>query len=284
MRGNGWKRWLIEAWAFVLVAALAFVAGLLIGDLGGSPKTETVHVAASSKAGEEAEATEPIGETTEAEEQNSAEGEEPEQEGAGASPGAQIFTSNGCGGCHILAAAGSTGETGPNLDEFLAPDDTTEAVEEMIVDPNSELAEGYPPNVMPKNYGQMLSKPEVHQLAEYLVATTPAKPNPKPKGTSAAAAKGAVEALHLAASTTALAFDTKELTSKAGKVTIEFENPAAIEHDVAIEQKGKEIAKTELITEGKTSVRTELKPGTYTFLCTVPGHAAAGMEGTLTVK
>ena len=36
--------------------------------------------------------------------------------------------------------------------------------------------------------------------------------------------------------------------------------------------------------EGKTSVSAELAPGAYTFFCTVPGHAEAGMEGTLTVK
>ena len=36
--------------------------------------------------------------------------------------------------------------------------------------------------------------------------------------------------------------------------------------------------------KGKTSVSADLAPGTYTFLCTVPGHAEAGMEGTLTVK
>jgi mono/diheme cytochrome c family protein len=160
MRGNGWKSLLVEAWAFAAVAAIAFVGGLLIGDLGGSPKTETVAVATSPSEGAEAEV---------------------EQEGAANSPGAQIFTSTGCGTCHVLAAAGSTGEAGPNLNEFLAPDDTTEAVEEMIVDPNAEIAEGYPPNVMPKNYSQTLSKTEVHQLAEYLVATTPAKPNPESK-------------------------------------------------------------------------------------------------------
>ena len=34
-------------------------------------------------------------------------------------PGAQVFASNGCGGCHTLAAAGSGGVTGPNFDEAL---------------------------------------------------------------------------------------------------------------------------------------------------------------------
>jgi mono/diheme cytochrome c family protein len=170
MRRNGWKHWAVEGWAFVAVAAIAFAAGLLIGDLGGSSQTETVSVAASSNEGEEAGAQEGEAET--------------ETQGAASSPGAQVFAGASCGTCHTLAAAGSTGETGPDLNEFLAPDDTTEAVEEMIVDPNSELAEGYPANVMPKEYSQTLSKGEVHQLAEYLVANTPAKPDPPSSGGS----------------------------------------------------------------------------------------------------
>jgi plastocyanin len=104
-------------------------------------------------------------------------------------------------------------------------------------------------------------------------------PKPQP------GAKGQGETtLQLAASPTKIAFDTTELSAKPGKVTIDFENPAALEHDVAIEQNGKLIAKSALIAKGKTSVSADLAPGTYTFLCTVPGHAEAGMEGTLTVK
>ena len=64
-------------------------------------------------------------------------------------PGAQVFANNGCGGCHTFAAANSGGVTGPNLDEYLAPDDNAAGIEEMIVDPNAEIAEGYPANVMP---------------------------------------------------------------------------------------------------------------------------------------
>lgn len=170
MRRNGWKHLLTEFWAFIAVAVIAFVAGWLIGDLGGSTKTETVHIAASeaesAEAGTAEAAEPPAGEEAEA-------GAEAED---GSSSGAQIFTSIGCGSCHTLAAAGSTGEVGPNLNEFLAPDDDTKGVEVMIVEPNSELAEGYPANVMPQDYGQTLSGTEVHQLAEYLVESTPAKP------------------------------------------------------------------------------------------------------------
>jgi mono/diheme cytochrome c family protein len=170
MRRHGWKAMMTEAWAFFAVAAIAFVGGLLIGDLGASPKTETVLATAAPSEAEGAEAAEAEGEGG-AEEEAAAEGPSSES-------GAQIFTSNGCGSCHTLAAAGSTGEVGPNLNEFLATDDDTAGVEVMIVDPNTELAEGYPPNVMPATYGQTLSKPEVHELAEYLVANTPAKPSP----------------------------------------------------------------------------------------------------------
>ena len=105
-------------------------------------------------------------------------------------------------------------------------------------------------------------------------------PAPKPKAT----AKGPGGTLQLAASPTDLAFDKTSLTSKPGKVTIDFGNPAALEHNVAIDQDGNEIATSETLSEGKTSVSADLAPGTYTFLCTVPGHAEAGMEGTLTVR
>jgi plastocyanin len=90
--------------------------------------------------------------------------------------------------------------------------------------------------------------------------------------------------LDLEADPSKLAFDTTTLASKPGEVTIDFANPSPLEHDVAIEQDGKQIAISETIAKGKTSVSADLAPGTYTFLCTIPGHAEAGMEGTLTVK
>jgi uncharacterized cupredoxin-like copper-binding protein len=102
-------------------------------------------------------------------------------------------------------------------------------------------------------------------------------------GTSAAsgAPTGTVK---LAADPSALAFDTKSLTAKAGSVTIDFKNPAPIPHDVKIEQGSKELGGTKEITNSSTSAKVTLKPGTYTFFCSVPGHRQAGMEGTLTVK
>jgi mono/diheme cytochrome c family protein len=166
-----WKHTMTEVWAFVAVAVIAFVGGLLIGDLGSSPKTETVYVASSAEEGGEAAAKEGTEEGEEGEEAAA-----PEEEGGESGAGAQVFASAGCGSCHALAAAKSTGTTGPDLNESLASDDDTQGIEEMIVKPNAEVIEGYPANVMPQNFGQTLSKTEIHQLAEFLVASTPAKP------------------------------------------------------------------------------------------------------------
>jgi mono/diheme cytochrome c family protein len=87
-------------------------------------------------------------------------------------PGAQVFANNGCGGCHTFAAAESGGVTGPNLDEVL-PGQTAAMVHESIVNPNKEIAKGYPPNVMPPNFEQTLSKKELEDLVDYLLENLP---------------------------------------------------------------------------------------------------------------
>ena len=83
-------------------------------------------------------------------------------------PGAQVFANNGCGTCHTFAAAEAGGVTGPDLDEVL-PGETQAHVEEMITDPNAEIAKGFPPNVMPQNYGQILSSKELEDLVKFLL-------------------------------------------------------------------------------------------------------------------
>lgn len=83
-------------------------------------------------------------------------------------PGAQVFADNGCGTCHTFAAAETGGVTGPDLDEVL-PGETQAHVEEMVKDPNAEIAKGYPPDVMPQNYAQILSSKEIEDLVKYLL-------------------------------------------------------------------------------------------------------------------
>lgn len=96
---------------------------------------------------------------------------------------------------------------------------------------------------------------------------------------------GSATALDIEAASSGLAYTSDTATSKAGNVTLDFTNPQPLAHDVAIEDSsGKTIGKSDLITEGSDSTTVDLKPGEYTFYCTVPGHREAGMEGTLTVE
>ena len=96
---------------------------------------------------------------------------------------------------------------------------------------------------------------------------------------------GSAAALDIEAAPSGLAYSSDTATAKAGKVTLDFTNPQPLTHDVAIEDSsGKTVGQTELIAEGSDSTVVNLKPGTYHYYCTVPGHREAGMEGTLTVK
>ena len=101
---------------------------------------------------------------------------------------------------------------------------------------------------------------------------------------SSASSGGGGETLKLAADKSALKFDKSSLTAKAGKVTLEMSNPSQVAHAVAIKGNGVDVdGKT--VGNGETSTAsTDLKAGTYTFYCPVPGHEAAGMKGTLTVN
>jgi plastocyanin len=83
-----------------------------------------------------------------------------------------------------------------------------------------------------------------------------------------------------------LAYTTDTLSAKAGNLTISFDNPASITHDVAVDDSGgNNIGTSDLIAQDTTTLALKnLKPGSYTFYCTVPGHKEAGMEGTLTVR
>ena len=82
---------------------------------------------------------------------------------------AEVFTEK-CGSCHALQAAGTSGTTGPDLDDVLAGK-SAPYIEKQIVDPNSEITQGYQPNVMPADFGQVLAQDDALQkLVQYLVA------------------------------------------------------------------------------------------------------------------
>jgi mono/diheme cytochrome c family protein len=89
--------------------------------------------------------------------------------GASAGAGEQVFTSEGCGGCHTLEAASSSAAVGPDLDEALA--DTSRAfIRESILEPGRRVEPGFA-DVMPKDYDQRLSARQLDQLVDFLVRT-----------------------------------------------------------------------------------------------------------------
>ena len=101
----------------------------------------------------------------------------------------------------------------------------------------------------------------------------------------AAPSAGRATTLKLTAAESQIAYQQTKLDATAGSVTIDFDNPSTLTHDVCIEDPGgSEVGCSDTISQGKTSLSEDLDAGSYTFYCSVDGHRDAGMEGTLTVK
>jgi mono/diheme cytochrome c family protein len=91
-----------------------------------------------------------------------------------APPGAQVFLAQGCSSCHVLAAANATGAVGPNLDETL-PGQSPQEVEQSIVDPDAQLAQGFGAGIMPATYEDMEPQ-ELQDLVDFLVDSAGKQP------------------------------------------------------------------------------------------------------------
>jgi plastocyanin len=124
-------------------------------------------------------------------------------------------------------------------------------------------------------------------------ATTPAESSPTTSSTPATTApapasgsEGGAQALALSANPEGqLKYNTTSLTAKAGKVSIDFTNSAPLSHNVTVAtSSGTVVGATPTFQGGSKTLSLTLKPGTYTFYCSVPGHRMAGMEGKLTVN
>jgi plastocyanin len=87
-----------------------------------------------------------------------------------------------------------------------------------------------------------------------------------------------------AAASGQLAFSTKALSGKAGNIKIVMHNPAPVPHNISLQgPNGVNLHGPTVNQNGDSQVQANLKPGKYTFYCSVPGHRQAGMVGTLTV-
>lgn len=94
-------------------------------------------------------------------------------------------------------------------------------------------------------------------------------------------AHGSETTLHVVATGFAFVLDASQV--RAGTITFLVKNDGPMPHDFAIQGNGVD-QKTTMLKPGHTaSLTVDLAPGTYTYKCTVPGHAVLGMQGTLTV-
>jgi plastocyanin len=202
-----------------------------------------------------------------------------------------------CGACHTLARADTKGIVGPNLDAAFRAD-VAEGLQRSTIRSVVEGQVSYPlkTGVMPKG---LASGATLHDIAAY-VSEVAARPG-KDTGLLASAVeapgsgKPAVEAggkLTIAASPSGqLAYTASKATATPGAVMISMANMSGVSHNIAIEAgehgatgSGPVLGASSFTAKGTVSVNVTLKPGTYTYFCQAPGHRAAGMYGTITVK
>src|SRR3954466_15518096 len=204
--------------------------------------------------------------------------------------GKRLFIGQGtCGSCHTLQRAGTKGVQGPNLDyafENSRQVGMGDSVIEGVV--RDQIANPRRGSIM---QADLVTGDNRRDVAAY-VASVAGKPGQDngllaSVGGNQNANKTAVEKggkLTIPADPSgALAFAFGKATGTPGPVTIDMPNPSPIQHNIAITGPAK--GQGPVVGKGGTSTfQVTLKPGSYTFLCEVPGHAAGGMKGTLTVK
>jgi mono/diheme cytochrome c family protein len=201
--------------------------------------------------------------------------------------GKKLFTGAGtCGSCHTLARAGTKATAGPNLDtafEVARKDGFGKTAIEGVVRDQINIPRR--DSAMPAD---LVTGNDRDDVAAYVAEVA----GRSGKDTGALAAVGGNP--YADKSTTAKAgklvipadpqsrlyFQFAKATAPPGPLTISMPNPSTIDHNIAIQGDGKGPV---VGGGGDSTFKTTLKPGTYEYLCQVPGHEVT-MKGTLTVK
>ncbi|HET9105416.1 MAG TPA: plastocyanin/azurin family copper-binding protein [Solirubrobacteraceae bacterium] len=201
----------------------------------------------------------------------------------------KVLFVRGCASCHTLYHAGSSGVTGPNLDDAFSQD-RADGIKSASIQGLVDYWIQYPntQGVMP---AKIYSGQDAEDVAAYvgLVAGRPgqdtgalatAVPTVSQKPVTEKAGKLQIDA----DPTGQLKYLASSATATPGQVTIDMLNKSSTPHDIAISGNGVSQVGKIVANGGTSTVSVNLKPGKYTFFCTVPGHRAAGMVGTITVK
>jgi plastocyanin len=213
--------------------------------------------------------------------------------------GKQLFVQK-CGSCHVLARADTTGVVGPNLDEAFQRarkdgfgQDTFEGVvHRQILQP--AIRPQHDPETgkeLPKMPANLVTGDDAEDVAAYVAeaAGKPGKDSGALAQVGAAKAKGTAEAKGGVLTIPAdpggsIAYQFADAAAPAGHIDIKSPNESSVDHDISIEGNGVDEHGEVVKNGGVSEVKVDLKPGEYTFYCSVPGHREGGMEGTLTVK
>jgi uncharacterized cupredoxin-like copper-binding protein len=205
-----------------------------------------------------------------------------------------------CGSCHVLKRAGTTGVTGPNLDEAFQQARSTGfgqstfkgIVHRQILQPartgQTDPATGKPGARMP---AKLFTGEDAQDVAAY-VASAVAKPGEDKGQLGAAGVKRSNEVAKAEGGKLAipadpsggLAYQFGAAEAPAGSLEIDSENKSSVDHNIAVEGSGVNEQGEVVKNGGISKVTADLKAGDYTFFCSVPGHREGGMEGKLTVK
>jgi plastocyanin len=104
-------------------------------------------------------------------------------------------------------------------------------------------------------------------------------------GSSAVSSAAQGRVVEIDVSSSGFSFVKTSATAQAGPVVLRSKNPQSVGHDISIKGNGIDMTGN-VVSNGGVSqvVIPNLKAGTYTYYCSVPGHEAAGMKGTLTVS
>ena len=202
--------------------------------------------------------------------------------------GKQLFVAK-CAACHSLAHANTSGTVGPNLDDAFRQD-KSDGVKPTSIQGLIDYWIRYP-NTQGAMPAKLYDGQNAQDVAAY-VATVAAVPGQDTGALATAVAsvsqKPVVEkngTLEIDADPTGqLKFLASSASATTGHVTLRMKNMSSVPHDIAVKGSGVSQIGPVVSNGGVSTVTTTLSPGTYTFYCSVDGHEAAGMKGTLTVK